>query len=191
MNASKPNFDYSTPFDIMVGRWTGHAIMYDAHGEYLYTGPSLVSIYWTKRGKVLHYHQEDLGELDKVLQHPYENSLKDIVTRDFNLVITGKSCKSEKIYPSVTGVESCPGTYLFDLSLEGGHYYNNQYFQNPNERHIIGPFIPDGGTGIGAVVSQTFTRISYDVPDQYRIDATEPLELKKEKREQSHESETA
>lgn len=180
MNTTERQFDYSMPYDIMVGVWTGHSIMYDAKGEYMYTGPSLLSIYWKDKGKLLHYHQKDLGDLDEVLDHPHKASLQDIiVTREFDLVISDKACQSVEAYPAVSGVESRPGTYLFDLSLEGGHYYNNQYFQNPNERHIIGPFVPNGGTGIGAVVAQTFTRISYDVPDRYRAEGAGKRPVKK------------
>ncbi len=169
MSISNANTGYSIPFDIMVGVWTGHSVMYDDRGEYLYTGPSLCAIYWKTPGKVLHYWQEDLGNLDAFLEHPDQADLKNtVVIRDFDLAVDGKSCKSVEAFPAVSGVESIPGTYLFDLSLEGGHYYNNQYFHNPNERHIIGPYVPDGGTGIAAVVAQTFTRISYDVPEHYR-----------------------
>lgn len=169
MSVSNQNTGYAIPFDIMVGVWTGHSVMYDDEGHYLYTGPSLCAIYWKEPGRVLHYWQKDLGDLDEFLEHPHKRALGDIVVlRDFDLVVTGKSCQSVKASPAVSGVESTPGTYLFNLALEGGNYYNNQYFSNPNERHIIGPFVPDGGRGIGAVVSQTFTRISYDVPDIYR-----------------------
>lgn len=61
------------------------------------------------------------------------------------------------------GVETQPGTYLFHLSFPMGDYYNNQYFVGPNERHIIGPFVPaSGGREFTFAVAQTFTRISYD-----------------------------
>ncbi|MGQ7847270.1 hypothetical protein ACUNV4_22465 [Granulosicoccus sp. 3-233] len=169
MSVSNANTGFSIPFDIMVGVWTGHSIMYDEKGQYLYTGPSLCAIYWKTPGKLLHYWQNDLGNLDEVLAHPARSDLRNVVViRDFDLLVDGKSCQSVKTRPAVSGVESIPGTYLFDLALEGGHYYNNQYFHSPNERHIIGPYVKDGDTGISAVVAQTFTRISYDVPQHYR-----------------------
>jgi hypothetical protein len=67
------------------------------------------------------------------------------------------------------GAETSPGTYLFHLTFPGfGHYYNNQYFTNPNERRIIGPFVHGGDYDPQFIVSQTFTRISYDVPEKYK-----------------------
>ncbi|MEM8665045.1 MAG: hypothetical protein AAGF49_13110 [Pseudomonadota bacterium] len=68
----------------------------------------------------------------------------------------------------VAGAESTPGTYLFHLTFPFGNYYNNQYFTTPNERRIIGPYVPAGGVAFSGVVAQTFTRISYDVPDNMR-----------------------
>ena len=169
--ASASAFDYGTPYEIMVGQWTGHSILYDKDGKYLHTGPSLVSIYWKKPGKLLHYKQEDLGNLDELaFEHPHKQGLEQIIfLREFDLEIKGKACKSKgRDEVKVEGVESRPGTYLFHLNFPAGHYYNNQYFPNPNERHIIGPFVPKGAADVGAVVAQTFTRISYDVPDAAR-----------------------
>ncbi|MEM8662546.1 MAG: hypothetical protein AAGF49_00300, partial [Pseudomonadota bacterium] len=139
-------FDFGTPFDIMVGAWTGHSILYDAKGKYLYTGPSLVAIYWQVPGQVLHYKQEDLGNLDAlVLDHEDGESLKELIKlREFDLVVDGKSCKSADGDVGVTGAESTPGTYLFHLTFPFGNYYNNQYFTTPNERRIIGPYVPAG-----------------------------------------------
>ncbi|MEM9221339.1 MAG: hypothetical protein AAGB11_02910 [Pseudomonadota bacterium] len=159
--------DYATPFQIMMGAWTGHSILYDAKGKYLYTGPSLVAVYWMVPGEVMRYKQEDFGNLDSVvLDHEHGENLKDLIKlREFDLVIDGKSCKSADGEVGVTGAESSPGTYLFHLKFPWGDYYNNQFFENPNERRIIGPYVPKGGTAFSGVVSQTFSRISYDVPD--------------------------
>lgn len=163
-------FEPAAPYEIMVGVWTGHSILYDKKGHYMHTGPSMVSIYWKERGRLLHYKQEDLGNLDDlVLGHEHEHALKELVfLREFDLEIDGKACRSTGGDVKVEGVESRPGVYLFHLTFPNGHYYNNQYFDNPNERHIIGPFVPKDGSDIGAVVAQTFTRISYDVPDDQR-----------------------
>ena len=86
-------FDYATPYDVMVGAWTGHSILYDKNGDYLHTGPSLVAIYWKEPGKLLHYNQKDLGNLDKLeLDHPHESDLQNIIfLREFDLEISG-SC---------------------------------------------------------------------------------------------------
>ncbi|WP_170356624.1 hypothetical protein [Ruegeria lacuscaerulensis] len=163
-------FDYARPFDIMIGMWTGHSIVYDNKGEYLYTGPSILTIDWKEPGKVMHYRQEDLGSLDQLIQeHEHGKALEDLfVLREFELQVDGKSCQSITGAVKVHGVESSPGTYLFHLNFPTGDYYNNQYFLNPNQRRIIGPFVPrdeEGKTnGFQFVVSQTFERISYDVP---------------------------
>lgn len=192
MSISNANTGYSIPFDIMVGLWTGHSVMYDDRGAYQYTGPSLCAIYWKTPGELLHYWQKDLGDLDELLEHPHQEDLSDIVViRDFDLLVNGKSCKSVHESPAVSGVESTPGTYLFDLALGAGHYYNNQYFTNPNERHIIGPYVPDGGSGIAVVVAQTFTRISYEVPEHYRNMPSGRQELKAAAKENRRVSETA
>ncbi|MEW2917430.1 hypothetical protein AB1A64_10195 [Ruegeria sp. ANG10] len=164
-------FDYARPFDIMIGMWTGHSIVYDNKGKYLYTGPSILTIDWKEPGKVMHYRQEDLGSLDELIQeHEHGKALKDLfVLREFELQVDGKSCDSITGDIKVHGVESSPGTYLFHLNFPTGDYYNNQYFLNPNQRRIIGPFVPrdaEGRTdGFQFVVSQTFERISYDVPE--------------------------
>jgi hypothetical protein len=181
-------FDYASPYDIMVGAWTGHSILYDEKGEYKFTGPSILSIYWKEPGKILRYFQEDLGNLDSVIaQHEGHYPLGDAVrTRAFDLHIDPKAPKTCVSGPDsairVQGTESRPGTYLFHLDFPaegkspGGNYYNNQYFANPNERHIIGPYVPkkhaDSSTpasDFSAVIAQTFTRISYDnIPREFQ-----------------------
>ena len=178
--ASRTVFDYATPFAIMVGRWSGMTTTFDARGEYLGSIASLVTIYW-KNPRTLHYEQDELPDLDARLEdNPHRAAVAKIVRHSFDLNIKGKSCTSsdtkEKI--SVVGAETCPGTYLFHLAFPEGHYYNNQYFTNPNERQIIGPFVatdqqrgstPAQSSGeVTCIVAQTFTRISYDVPAKYK-----------------------
>ncbi len=163
-------FDYAQPFDIMIGMWTGHSITYDEKGNYLYTGPSILTIDWKVPGKVMHYRQEDLGNLDDLLDdHLHRKALKEMFAlREFDLQVDGKSCESTTGPIKVKGAESSPGTYLFHLNFPQGDYYNNQFFLNPNQRRIIGPYVPrnaDGtNDGFKFVVSQTFERISYEVP---------------------------
>ncbi|MEP2031506.1 MAG: hypothetical protein ABJI96_22650 [Paracoccaceae bacterium] len=162
--------DYAQPFELMVGTWTGHSITYDAKGKYLFTGPSILYIHWHEPGEVLHYLQKDLGNLDELefnLDDDDKVWIGDIIkTRNFELKVSGKSCRGKGGGVAVKGVESTPGTYLFHLNFPHGNYYNNQFFPNPNERHIIGPFVPTGKTDAKYVVSQTFSRISYDVPEK-------------------------
>ena len=185
-------YDYARPFDIMVGAWTGHSILYDNLGNYQISGPSIVWIYWIEPGKIMRYFQEDLSSLDDiaVLHEMHRDSFRDTVkTRAFDLEVNGKACKSYdksdlKSDIKVEGTESRPGTYIFHLDFpkteptgaepgsSGGNYYNNQYFTNPNERQIIGPYIArkeDGSlqSDVTSVVAQTFTRISYDIPKKF------------------------
>ena len=142
---------------------------------------------------MLRYFQEDMGAMEEfAAEHlDHEQALFDTVqTRAFDLIIdpdSPKACFSSPESPiRVQGVESRPGTYLFHLDFpadpddtgsQGGNYYNNQYFANPNERHIIGPYVPNGATALkpsdfNSVISQTFTRISYaDIPTSfYRLE---------------------
>jgi hypothetical protein len=167
MTASAGFFDFQDPFDIMVGLWNGMTTTYDEHGHYQNSVASLVRVSWIKKGKTLRYQQEELANLDQVLQgNPNKDVLAHIISHDFDMAVKGKACQStttnkEKI--SMKGVETRPGIYMFHLSFPQGDYYNNQYFTNPNERHIIGPFLPaSGGRDFSFVVAQTFTRISYN-----------------------------
>ena len=185
--SGKSIFDYETPYDIMVGAWTGHSILYDSKGAYKFTGPSILSIYWKEPGKILRYFQEDMGNLDNIVaRHEGHYPVVDVIqTRAFDLHIDPKAPKACVSGPEsairVQGAESRPDTYLFHLEFPaegkspGGNYYNNQYFANPNERHIIGPYVPnvhaDSATpasDFSSVIAQTFTRISYaDIPAEF------------------------
>lgn len=194
------DFDYARPYDLMVGLWAGMATSYDAQGGYLISVPSLVAIYWKRPYTVLHYRQDELPDLDaRLAGHPQPAALAKIIHHNFDLKITGKACVSTAASyrdVRVAGTETRPGVYLFHLMFEEGHYYNNQYFTDPNERQIIGPFVAThpvapgssdpGGVPrrqalpsrrrveaappgeITVVVAQTFTRISYDVPARYQ-----------------------
>ena len=176
-------FDYATPYNIMVGRWSGLTTTFTATGEYVDSVASFVTIFWKKPHKLLHYEQEELPDLDERLEgNPHKETVAKIVRHDFDLEITGKACRSTNTSGeaiSVSGTETLPGIYLFHLAFPEGQYYNNQFFTSPNERQIIGPFIaaappeaaparkgapaPSPG-GVTFVVAQTFTRISYEVP---------------------------
>jgi hypothetical protein len=162
-------YDYADPYDLMIGQWSGITTAYDGHGKYLSTVASEVIVSWVKPGKVLRYQQRELADLDEVLKnHPHKPVMVQIVNHDFELGISGAACKTvgkrkEKV--SLQGTATTPGVYLFHLTFPEGDYYNNQYFSGPNERHIIGPFVPSGtGRAFSMAVSQTFTRISYEPP---------------------------
>ena len=180
-------FDYENPFDIMVGAWAGHSIAYDKHGAYKATVPSLCWIRWIGEGKKrLRYFQEDQGDLDYLIirhEESYDEVENTVKARAFDLLIDGKTCisdphTSEAARCKVEGMQSRPGNFIFHLNIlpyetsdkekhPGAHYYNNQYFMNPNERQIIGPYIlDDGNMKLEQVIAQTFSRISYDIPQK-------------------------
>ena len=181
-------FDYARPYDLMVGLWNGMATSYDAQGRYLTSVPSLVAIYWKRPYTLLHYRQDELPDLDERLEgHPHASAMAKIIHHNFDLKITGKSCVSTAASHDdvrVAGTETRPGIYLFHLMFKEGHYYNNQYFTDPNERQIIGPFVATTNPAepasrrrstsaapvgeIQVVVAQTFSRLSYEVPSQYK-----------------------
>lgn len=161
-------FDFAEPFDIMLGTWNGITTVYDDKGRYQASVASMVYMSWVKKGSVLRYVQNELANLDEALDvHPHKAVVASIVRHDFELKVAGKACfttgkRAEKV--SLQGTETSPGTYIFHLTFPEGDYYNNQYFSSPNERHIIGPFVPAGkDRAFSMVVAQTFTRVSYDV----------------------------
>ncbi|MGK7874244.1 MAG: hypothetical protein AB4426_13295 [Xenococcaceae cyanobacterium] len=178
-------FDYATPFDIMVGVWNGLSTVYSPKGDYLSTYASFVAIYW-EIPKVLLYFRQIETNLDEMLNNDtnkialknidLENitiALKNISTVNFDFAIKGKFAKSKHASgrdATCTGVETKPGIYLFNPIFEDGTYYNNQYFTSPNERHIIGPYVKKGEIEPQTIVAQTFSRLSYNVPEKYRID---------------------
>ena len=67
------------------------------------------------------------------------------------------------------GTETRPDVYHFHLKTADGDWYNNHHCINPNERHIMGPFVEKNGK-IEWIAAQTLTRISYEVPKKYRCD---------------------
>lgn len=157
-------FNYSVPYDIMVGAWAGHAITYDEKGKYVSMAPSILNISWEEYGSKLIYSQKILDDLGAVFKHPSMKTAVHLVSDyTFNLEVDGKTVYYEDKGSDffVEGVESQPGIYLFHLSFPYGSYYNNQYFMNPNERNIIGPFVPNDSNKFGFVLAQSFTRVNY------------------------------
>jgi len=164
----RSSLDYAKPYDIMVGLWAGMACVYDAKGEYVASTPSRVAMYWHD-ADTLHYRQDEEDSMESVMDKRLQSSVAGVIHLSFDLKIEGKYCTGQSTLMDIDGRESMPGIYLFHLKARNGtgQYYNNQYFMNPNERHIIGPFV-DGEGELKLVVAQTFTRISYDVPKKYR-----------------------
>lgn len=176
------SFDYGTPFDIMVGLWDGMTTVYTTTGKYSHSYAGRVLIYWVKRGELLRYLQSeaDFDDLtlpvpDKIyhahLVEPHKFDIARIVRHRFDLRVTGKYCESTDETSEemkVVGTETQPGIYHFQLALQqsNGVYYNNQYFANPNERHIIGPYLRPPVHRPYLIVSQTFARVTYSVDDE-------------------------
>jgi hypothetical protein len=182
-------FDFATPYDLMVGVWSGVATLFDGQGEFQTLTPSMVAIYWQQRPTLLHYRQieEDFPQSGKLrvksipalpkidaAQKMNARVILQTTNLHFDLRVNGKYCKASGLngpgLQSVEGTESSSGVYIFNLGFIGGRYYNNQYFINTNERHIIGPYIADGSPQVAFVVAQAFTRVSYDVPPALRSD---------------------
>jgi hypothetical protein len=120
------------------------------------------------------------------------------LTVDLEVTGKSCSGEDEHSGTTIVGVETRPDIYLFHLRTKDktgryyADYYNNQYFVGPNERHIIGPYVlaapatraalqkysserkgtdPAGYFPTGTirfVIAQTFTRISYEIPEHLR-----------------------
>lgn len=178
-------FDFGTPYDIMVGLWDGVTMVYTATGLHSHSYTGRVLIYWERPGELLHYLQEDTVDnrqfnlaagnvRHRELVEPYAGGVFNVTRYNFDLEVKDKSSWSTPETSSVMkveGTETQPGIYHFMLSLqqENGVYYNNQYFTNPNLRHIIGPYITPPIHSPKLIISQTFTRITYEV-NQEMID---------------------
>jgi hypothetical protein len=181
--------DFATPYELMVGVWSGMATVYTAHGEFHSTTPSMVAIYWKKRPTLLHYRQIEQQfptpgkpaklqvkpiPADIVEGHAIHEAIAQTTNLHFDLQVNGKSCSASLLggpgLQSVEGTETRPGVYIFHLGFRNWRYYNNQYFIDANERHIIGPCLRDNSPGVAFVAAQAFTRVSYDVPPALQSD---------------------
>jgi hypothetical protein len=165
--------EYATPYDIMVGFWAKQSIMYDEKGVYLDSIPGLVAIYWKKPGKLMHFREdllEDSSSSGK--RYAHRATVFKVVRSEFDLTVKGKYATGKSPDLTLTGREARPDVYHFHLTVANeGHWYNNHYFLSTNERHIMGPFVPAKGDGeIAYIVTQTLTRISYDIPKEYKRD---------------------
>ena len=178
-----PVLDYSTPYDLMVGLWNGISTVYDAKGEYVYSTASLVGIYWKKgkkRPALLSFRQLEAPKL-RISAESVGLVPPVLPGAIFDLQIDGKSCRStatEGALQSVEGTQISPDTYVIVLTVESngqvGRFYNNQYFINPNERRVIGPYFVGDSPIISNTVAQVFTRISYDIPKSLQWNIKKP-----------------
>jgi hypothetical protein len=91
-----------------------------------------------------------------------------LISQEFDLYINGKYGTSGA-GGDVTniGAETTPDVYIFHVSAGNTSWYNCQHCGTANERKIIGPQMDQDGN-VTLVISQTYTRISYDVPDHFR-----------------------
>jgi hypothetical protein len=194
-------FDFAKPYELMVGYWAGIATVFNAEGVYQDSIQSRVAIYWHVPHKLLHFRQDEEDSVEALLNG--SGFAKDDVTavrnfsqQNFDLKVEEKVCsgKDYRTGTLVSGVETRPGVYMFNLKTRNASgeyfadYYNNQYFVGPNERQIIGPYVIAAPATKAAltkfspsrkasdvhtrfptgttrfVIAQAFTRIAYDVP---------------------------
>jgi hypothetical protein len=180
--------DFAVPYELMVGVWNGMCTIYTARGEFHSATQSMVAIYWKQRPTLLHYRQIEQqfptpgqpaklqikGPGDIHSEHLIDEAIAQTTNLHFDLQIDGKYCKASLVgssgLQSVEGTQTRPGVYIFHLGFRSWRYYNNQYFIDPNERHIIGPCIRNDNPAFPFVAAQAFTRVSYDVPPVLQSD---------------------
>ncbi len=162
--------DFATPYDIMVGFWAKQSIMYDRKGNYLDIVPGRVAVYWKTRGKLMHFREDLLEETPNSKKRTAP--IYKLIRSEFDLKVEGRYAFSvgSRTLKVISGTEARPDIYHFHLKTNDGyHWYNNHYFINSNERHIMGPSVRSRGNGeIDTIVAQTLTRISYTIPAKLR-----------------------
>jgi hypothetical protein len=184
-------FDYSKPFDIMVGYWVGTASIYGPHGVYVMSTKSYVSVYWQDdrtlsfresaeddfqfQGRPGDYIDPRGGGVANALRRATSVTASDaarVMTYDFE--VNGPYCTTGPIVPiSVTGRQTRPDAYQFHVKIQKDshyhHVYNSHHLPTPDDWHIIGPIVGRVGETegeVGLAVVQFFRRISYGVPAQ-------------------------
>jgi hypothetical protein len=166
--AADPVFDFGTPFNIMVGFWIGLADYYSMKGEYQGSMSSSGAVYWKTPNKLLHFRQDQDDTSNRMLKNfAHKPAAVKGATLEYDLQVDGKYCTGESGGVHVFGTEMRPDTYHFHLKFPDADWYNVHRFMSENERNVLGPAVAHDGT-IQMVVSQTLTRISYDVPNEYR-----------------------
>jgi hypothetical protein len=166
--ATDPVFDYGTPYNIMVGFWIGLADVYSIKGEYQGSMSSSGAVYWKEPNKKLHFRQDPEDTSNRVLKNfAHQRAVVQRLTLEYDLDVDGKYCDGASGGVHVTGTEMRPDVYHFHLKFPDVDWYNIHRFMGENERNVLGPSVAHDGT-IQMVVSQTLTRISYDVPNEFR-----------------------
>jgi hypothetical protein len=160
-------FNYAIPYDIFTGYWTGIANTFTPKGEFVKSWPYKVAIYWQTPYTHLHFRQDPLSaELRNALRLP--DVTERLVRQEMDLYIEGKYGKTA---PGGTmmniAAETTPDVYIFHVSVANASWYNCQHCVTPNERKVIGPQLDQAGN-VTMVISQTFNRVSYEVPPQFR-----------------------
>lgn len=175
--------DFAKPYEIMIGMWAGMNAVYgpDGRPRPKQSGPSRVSIYW-KDHRTIHYRQlarqNWLDTHVNEIEESFRQHATGLMFISFDLDITDKrgvgggkvrTPDNQEVKVDAEGTETMPGVYLFRLAYKNGQtFYNNQYFMNSNQRNIVGPLV--FGDQTLAVIAQSFSRISYEVPKQYQWD---------------------
>jgi hypothetical protein len=163
---TRSEFDYAIPYDIFVGFWTGIAATYSPKGEFIKSWANNVAIYWQTPFTLLHFRQDPLpAEMEKELLLPQVT--RELISQQFDLKVQGKYATSGPGGIVNIGAETTPDVYIFHVSAGGQSWFNCQYCGTANERRIIGPQIGEDGK-VAMVISQTYTRISYDVPPRFK-----------------------
>lgn len=176
-----PSFDFAAPYELMVGVWDGLSSVYTADDHFVGSWASRVVIYWKKPGEILCFRQVQQGDPiafdagnDAHMAAMHQSRAGDEFHVDFHIDGKRGRGQSKSDGRQYEGFETTPGTYLFHIRTPQGCFYNNQFFPSPNERRIIGPFVENGTMNVLRVLSQVFTRISYDVPEEYKVDDAHP-----------------
>jgi hypothetical protein len=159
-------FDYAKPYDIFVGSWSGIASTFTPKGVFIRSWAYDVAIYWETQTR-LHFRQVPLSdELRKGLDLSEETH--KLISQEFDLNINGKYATSDEgSAVKNVGAETTPDVYIFHVRAGDTSWYNCQHCATVNERKIIGPQMNRDGN-VTMVISQTYTRISYDVTDKFR-----------------------
>jgi hypothetical protein len=163
---TRSEFDYAIPYNIFVGFWTGIATTFSPKGEFCESWANNVAIFWESPYKLLHFRQDPLADaVEKALRLP--EVTRKLISQEFDLSVQGKYATSLPggDFANV-GAETTPDVYIFHVSAGGQSWFNCQYCGTANERRIIGPQMENGNVTL--VISQTFTRISYEVPRRFR-----------------------
>jgi hypothetical protein len=163
----RSEFDYAIPFNIFVGFWTGITATYSPKGEFRESFANNVAIYWETPYKRLHFRQDPLQDVvEKALR--LTGVTRKLISQEFDLEVHGKHATSLPGGDFVNdGAETTPDDYIFHVGAGGNSWFNCQHCGTANERRIIGPQIDKHGK-VTLVISQTYTRISYDIPDRFK-----------------------